>query len=168
MKQHSVPIVQLLEMPVGGSDRELKQKITTLKGGLARVRALQPFAWQSQDSDIADAAIIQLREMPTGGSDSTLKKEISPIRHALAKVLALRPVTWYWKTDKHNKALKYGFIAQEVEEVLPDLVTEAKWEDGTIKKHLSTNDMTPYLVSAIKEQQAEIQELRRAIERLKK
>ncbi len=52
--------------------------------------------------------------------------------------------------------LQYGFIAQEVEEAMPELVSEGTWNDGTQRKFLTTSDMMPYLVIAIKEQQAQI------------
>lgn len=107
-----------------------------------------------------DADIVQLVEMPNGGSDITLKKNVVNVDDVLARVLALRPVTWNWKTDNGGAPLKYGFIAQEVEELFPDLVEVREWTDGTQRKFLSTNDLLPYLVAAIKEQQDQIEELR--------
>lgn len=106
---------------------------------------------------------VQLLEMPNGGSDATLKKNIVEVVSALDRVLALRPVTWNWKTDAEGDGLKYGFIAQEVEEVFPDLVELKQWEDGTERKFLSTNDLMPYLIAALKEQQAQIVELRQKL-----
>lgn len=92
-------------------------------------------------------------EMPTGGaSDRRLKKDIAPLESSLQKVLALRPVTWYWKDDVKKETMQYGFIAQEVEEVFPEMVTEEKWHDGSDKKFLSAGGMTPHVVEAIKEQ----------------
>lgn len=131
--------------------------------------------------------VIQLKKMPTGGSDVTLKKGITILSGGLEKIRSLKPVTWYWKTDEKNEELNYGFIAQEVEDVLPDLVNDDTWHDGTTRKFLAVGDMTPYVVSAIKEQaddvstvnkqileligmiksqQAEIKELREALEKL--
>ncbi len=110
------------------------------------------------------ADIVQLVEMPNGGSDITLKKNIVHVDDVLARVLALQPITWNWRTEEDTAPLKYGFIAQEVEEVFPDLVQLKEWEDGTLRKFLSTNDLIPYLVAAIKEQQAELEDLRGQIE----
>lgn len=106
---------------------------------------------------------VQLLEMPNGGSDITLKKNIVEVASVLERVLSLRPVTWNWKTDKDGAPIKYGFIAQEVERLFPDLVEEKEWVDGTQRKYLSTNDMLPYLVAAIKEQQEQILELRQRL-----
>lgn len=107
--------------------------------------------------------IIQLVSMPNGGSDQTLKKNVQEIDEGLSKILALRPLTWNWKTDTDNEPVKYGFIAQEVEKLFPDLVQPGTWQDGTVRKHLATNDLVPYLVLAIQEQQAQINELKAKI-----
>ena len=78
----------------------------------------------------------------------------------LKSVLALRPVVWNWKDKRNGTQQEYGFIAQEVEEVLPDLVYIDTWTDGTQRKFLQTKAMLPYLIAAIKKQQEEIDELR--------
>jgi len=100
--------------------------------------------------------VIHLQKMPTGGSDATLKKGVTILSGGLQKIRALQPVTWYWKTDEKNEDLNYGFIAQEVENVLPDLVNDDTWHDGTTRKFVAVGDMTPYVVSAIKEQADDI------------
>lgn len=115
-----------------------------------------------------DTSVVQLMEMPNGGSDITLKKNVVEIAAALDRVLKLRPVTWNWKAGRDTKKVRYGFIAQEVEEVLPDLVEMNEWEDGTMRKFLSTNDILPYLVAAVKEQQTQIAELRDKLSKLDK
>lgn len=110
--------------------------------------------------------VVQLKKMPTGGSDVTLKKGIAVLSGGLEKVLSLRPVTWYWKTDEKNEDLNYGFIAQEVEEVLPELVNNETWHDGTTRKFLAVGDITPYVVSAIKEQAEGVTEVHKQIAEL--
>ncbi len=112
--------------------------------------------------------IVQLFEMPNGGSDARLKKEIQEIDNVLDQVTALRPVTWYWQTDGNDAQLKYGFIAQDVEKIFPDLIEEKEWEDGSIRKHMSAYDLIPYLTQALKEQQAQIAELQQQLKSLKK
>ena len=116
----------------------------------------------------SDTSVVQLMEMPNGGSDITLKKNVVEVVAALDKVLKLRPVTWNWKAGQDTKKLKYGFIAQEVEKVFPDLVEMNEWEDGTSRKFLSTNDMLPYLVAALKEQQEQIAQLQDRLSKLDK
>jgi hypothetical protein len=95
-------------------------------------------------------------------SDRTLKENIRDLETGLTEVMALKPRRFDWKNgDAQNVA---GFVAQEVEEVLPELVTDYvynKSEDGNdiIKKSLRMGDILPTLVKAIQEQQALIQSL---------
>jgi hypothetical protein len=96
---------------------------------------------------------------PTCGSDKTLKKDIASIDNSLELINSLNPVTYHWKTENATDPLQSGFIAQEVQAVLPELVTDNTWIDGSIKKFLSTNGMMPYVVGAIKEQSDLIQSL---------
>lgn len=112
-------------------------------------------------------SVVLLMEMSNGGSDLALKKNVVEISTELEQVLKLRPVTWNWRAGSDTK-LRYGFIAQEVEKVFPDLVEMKEWEDGTPRKFLSTNDMMPYLITALKEQQAQIAYLQDKLSKLDK
>jgi len=114
--------------------------------------------------------IIPLKEMPTGGSDITLKQDVVSLDGVLDKVLSLRPVRWRWKAAGKNGKPRYGFIAQEVEEIFPDLVSEEVWQgdetiqgDGSMRKHIASADLVPYLVSAVIEQQKQIDMLKKQI-----
>lgn len=111
--------------------------------------------------------LIHFKEMPTGGSDITLKKSIKPLKESLRSILDLRPVTWKWRQEEAGKGVQYGFVAQEVETVLPDLVSEEQWIDGTTRKFLAADKITPLLVAALQEQQKQIDDLRRELKRLK-
>ena len=103
--------------------------------------------------------LIKYKSMPTGGaSDRRLKKEVSPIKDALVKVLKLEPVTWKWK-DGGGK-VHYGFIAQDIEKILPELVSDEENKAGEVYKHVATGDIIPYLVAAINEQQEQFNKLR--------
>lgn len=105
--------------------------------------------------------LVYLQEMPTGGgSDQTLKENITNLPFILKNLLALRPVVWNWKDKTLGNQREYGFIAQEVEEVLPELVYTDTWVDGSKRKFLQTKALLPYLLAAIKQQQEEIDELR--------
>jgi hypothetical protein len=80
-------------------------------------------------------------------SDVNLKENINNIDDALNKVLNLRGVTFNWKDrNSGGNATKIGFIAQEVNEVVPELTHH----DG---KYMSVHykDVTALLVEAIKE-----------------
>lgn len=103
-------------------------------------------------------------------SDKRFKKDIKPIDGALKKVLELQGVTFNW--DKTVKAEMnfddknhIGFLAQDLEEVLPQVVFTA--EDEMKTKSVAYGDVVPVLVEAIKEQQQQIEDLRAELESLK-
>ena len=94
----------------------------------------------------------------TAISDQSLKTNIKPLETGLAEVMALQPRRYDWiNGDGENKA---GFIAQEVEQVLPDLVAPFKYNDDEIKLGLKMGDMIPTLVKAIQELKAEVDSLK--------
>ena len=91
-------------------------------------------------------------------SDVTLKENIKPLETGLDEVMKLKPRRFDWKNgDGKNIA---GFVAQEVEEILPDLVSDYKYNDNETKKSLKMGDMIPTLVKAIQELKAEIEILK--------
>ena len=95
-------------------------------------------------------------------SDVTLKTNVKDLETGLTEVMALKPRRFDWLNgDATNVA---GFIAQEVEQVLPELVMESVYsqdEEGNpiTKKNLKMGDILPTLVKAIQEQQALITQL---------
>ena len=87
-------------------------------------------------------------------SDRRTKTQISAISYGLNEVNELNPVTFFFNGDTSNKL--YGFIAQDVQSILPELVSESsnKAEDGTSYLTLKMGDMLPVLVKAIQELKA--------------
>lgn len=92
-------------------------------------------------------------------SDRSLKAEISPLEGALSKILSLQGVSFSWKKDGKRSV---GLIAQDVENVFPELVGEAH---GT--KSVQYANLVAPLIEAIREQQRQIDELREEVEALK-
>lgn len=94
-------------------------------------------------------------------SDKKFKKDIKPIENALKSIEAIDGKTYSWDREK-NKEMNFdagghsGFIAQELEKVLPHLVITG----GNGDKAVNYMELLPYLVEAIKEQQAQINELK--------
>ena len=86
-------------------------------------------------------------------SDVNWKKNIQDITYGVDKILQLKPITFNWLNEDYGDRLNIGFIAQEVEEIIPNIVTTA--EDGT--KSLAITDLIPVLTKAIQEQQAMIE-----------
>ncbi len=94
-------------------------------------------------------------------SDRRLKTNIQTIPNALDKVLEMRGVTYAWK-DGRETGDRMGFIAQEVEPILPQVV-DNKNDHYTMQYA----PITAVLVEAVKEQQMQIEELRIKNEELK-
>jgi len=87
-------------------------------------------------------------------SDINLKENIETVENSLEIVTSLRGVKFDWK---ENHKASYGVIAQELEEVLPDLV---------ITKELKTvnyNGLIGVLIEAVKELKKEIEELKKQL-----
>ncbi|EKE28750.1 MAG: hypothetical protein ACD_3C00020G0002 [uncultured bacterium (gcode 4)] len=104
----------------------------------------------------------------TNLSDQRYKKNIETIENPLDIISKLRWVTFDWRKDEFkNKNFtswqKVWFIAQEVERVLPQAVTTDK--EGY--KWVEYANLTAVLVEAVKEQQKQIQELKKEIASLK-
>jgi hypothetical protein len=112
----------------------------------------------------------------SSASDLRLKKNITEITNALDLVQRLRGVHFEWREPSERtvgQALdlpvgkpRIGFIAQEVEQVVPEAVTPPpSGSNGTYT--LSETGLIPVLVEAVKAQQAEIEQLRAEMTALK-
>ena len=99
-------------------------------------------------------------------SDKRLKNNITPIQNPLEKLKKINGYTFDWieKKDIHsNKGNDIGVIAQEIEEVLPEITTTR--DNGY--KAVRYEKLTPFLISCIKDQQTQIQSLQSQIDELK-
>jgi hypothetical protein len=82
-------------------------------------------------------------------SDQTLKKDIVAVPdEMLEKILSLQPVTYHWNSENPSDPTHIGFIAQQVEQVFPDLVTT---DSHTGLKSLNYTGLIPYTVKAVQE-----------------
>jgi hypothetical protein len=97
----------------------------------------------------------------TNPSDKRLKDNIENIGWGLNEILKLRPVSYTWKNDIVSQGTQFGFIAQEVQEVMPESVKEF----GEEEQYLGLEKEAIYvtLVKAIQEQQVQIEELKQLI-----
>ena len=89
-------------------------------------------------------------------SQREMKTNIEPIENILPAVLQLQGVSFDWKKDKNEKN-HYGLIAEDVEKILPNLVSHD--EEGKAQG-IQYSKMTAVLLEAIKEQQIQIDELK--------
>jgi hypothetical protein len=88
-------------------------------------------------------------------SDIALKENVQPIENALHKVLNMFGVSFQWKL---NKTKSLGVIAQEVERVVPEIVSSANGH-----KTVSYDSIIPLLIEAIKDQQSQIDQLKKRL-----
>lgn len=133
-------------------------------------------------------------------SDMKLKKNIIGIDNALEKILRLSPSNYEFNTDNYkevnlSKGSHYGFIAQDIEKVFPELVSESsivtsrsnnnrqtrnqlnsnitnekEQEEVVLTENIKTVnyiEIIPILTKAIQEQQKQIEELKLEIQKLK-
>ena len=91
-------------------------------------------------------------------SDKKFKEDIGQVEEALAKINSLNGVTYHFKQAKNDSTARqlpegkqYGLIAQEVQEVLPELVIED--EEGYLA--VNYTGMIPVLIEAMKALQAD-------------
>jgi len=91
-------------------------------------------------------------------SDIALKENIRDLDYGLKEILALKPTRFLFKPTGEEGI---GFVAQEVEKIIPEVVSG---EEG--HKGISYGGLTPVLVKAIQEQQKQIEELKTKLTQL--
>ena len=117
-------------------------------------------------------------------SDERLKTSITPIENAVDKLNAFQAVNFKWKYGSEEKRTKnnIGFLAQEVNEVVPEAVDSHDNEDFKLVDHpvhegqkqaqnswgVRKTVLIPVLVKAVQELSIEVTELKKEIEELKK
>ncbi|MEO5646546.1 MAG: tail fiber domain-containing protein [Candidatus Paceibacterota bacterium] len=169
-------------LAAGGSSAA---QVTLLPSGYLGIKATAP-AYLLQVGDSSVAGIVARFENSTGtcdinpttsslvcSSDMNLKKNITLLadntsawnfntnitfanQSVLNKLLALTPVNYNWKTEADSVTRHPGFIAQEVEQVFPELVST---DPITGLKSLNYTGMIPYTIEAIKEMNLNIQNI---------
>jgi hypothetical protein len=109
----------------------------------------------------ADADVVAFST--TTGSDRRLKKNIKDLPYGLDDVLKLRAVEFDWKEKRGGKH-DIGVIAQEIQEVIPEVVNEVKTigkSSEELESHLSVDygKIVSVLIKAVQEQQEQINKL---------
>ena len=136
-------------------------------------------------------------------SDERLKEDIADVESAISRLQQLQPKSYRYKASLKKLGLKtgkkhYGFLAQDIESVMPELVSEVRYPEvpegvtedevaaeenepghpgsrpsdafraGETYKSIDYIGMIAFLTQAIKEQQAQIEALRQEVEELKR
>jgi Chaperone of endosialidase len=103
-------------------------------------------------------------------SDSVAKKNITPLSNSLDKIKNLRGVSFDWNESivprkAKSEGRQIGLIAQEVEEIVPEVVTTEIVENQDLKS-VNYALLTSLLIEAVKEQQKQIEELNVTVKEL--
>ena len=97
-------------------------------------------------------------------SDSRLKDICGNIVDGLSKITQLNPITFNYKSDPSDQYLRFGFIAQEVQPIFPEIINT----DNSPEQYLSLQEepLIPWLVACIKQLNEKITILESRIESL--
>ena len=95
-------------------------------------------------------------------SDIRLKKNFTSIENPLKKLKAINGYYYYWKSGS-DTSRQIGVIAQEVEKVLPEIISEN--DDGY--KSVDYSKLTPLLIEVVKNQNTTVTKQQTTIEELK-
>lgn len=112
--------------------------------------------------------------------DREIKKNVMELNTPLKKLLQLEPKVFEYNTEKYKHlklqpGKKYGFMVDNIQTIFPELVTTKQssymfgknvYRDAEIKT-IDVTSLIPVLVASIKEQQAEIEKLKKEIAELK-
>jgi hypothetical protein len=115
--------------------------------GNARIRSIGSGAYVGPVNRSSDGTLT------TATSDIHFKENIEPLDNSLDAILNLRGVSFTWISDP-GMGRRVGFIAQEVEKVIPELVFTNP-ADGY--KGVNYSEMSAVIVEAMKDQQKQIE-----------
>lgn len=113
----------------------------------------------------------------TAASDMRLKEDIVDVKDAINTIQKLKPKSYQFKTEEFPtmdlaEGTKMGFLAQELEAVLPELVSTGAEVSSTLgesfnSKSVNYIELIPLLTKAIQEQQEMIENLKKEVQELK-
>jgi Chaperone of endosialidase/Head domain of trimeric autotransporter adhesin len=102
----------------------------------------------------------------TQNSDIRLKKNIVPLTFSLNKLTQLNGYTYNWISIDKDPKQQIGLIAQEVQKLYPQLVSEIKKENGETSLAVNYIGLIPVMIESIKEQQKQINELKLLVQKI--
>jgi hypothetical protein len=96
-------------------------------------------------------------------SDRRLKRNIHTLHYGLKEIMSLQPVSYNWIDPAASKETQLGLVAQDLRKTIPEAVNGDEQ-----KETLSVNytDLIPVLINAVKEQQQQIDELKKKVKAL--
>ncbi|RFZ95296.1 tail fiber domain-containing protein [Mucilaginibacter conchicola] len=113
-------------------------------------------------------------------SDKQIKTSTAPITNSLNYIAQLKPISYSYDQQQYKQlhlpgGTQYGFIAADVKQVLPSVVdAKNNWypagkgnQRAITTPEVDLQKLVPLLVSAIQEQQAQIEQLKLEVQQLK-
>lgn len=119
--------------------------------------------------DIQNDGTIKIVNAIVPNSDIRLKKNFEKINNATEVIQKLNPLRYDFRYDEMKelglpKTRQFGLIAQEVEKILPELVSQGAEENGKVGyKGINYTGLIPILIRGMQEQQAEIESLKKKL-----
>lgn len=125
--------------------------------------------------------VLGLRSEAQQLTDNAIKTNVTPIENPLQVIRALQPMSFEYKTTEYRHlklptGTRFGFMAEDFQRVLPGLVYNKPYSymagknatrNATIKS-IDMESLIPVLIASLKEQQAQIDQLKAEIEVLKR
>jgi trimeric autotransporter adhesin len=105
----------------------------------------------------SDGAYIQV-------SDKNLKKDITALQSSLQKINTLVPYQYHYLDNSNSDNYSIGFIAQDVQKIYPDAVSEKVLKDGKTQLGANYQYFTVLAIKGLQEQQMNIETQNKKIE----
>jgi hypothetical protein len=138
---------------------QIADYLTLTSGGNVGIGTTSPSYKLHVEGNVSGISIYASHDI-AAFSDITVKKEVKRIENAIEKVKELNGYT-YVRTDDETGTRRAGVIAQEVQKVLPEVVSANP--DGTL--NVAYSNMIALLIEGMKEQQKEIDELKKLLKK---
>jgi hypothetical protein len=120
-------------------------------------------SWRRSGGEYGSVSVSTSGTTYNTSSDIRLKTDINPIEDSVEKVRAMNPVLHKWKNNISADAV-HGFIAQEMQEVIPEAVTGDPNSEDMMS--MDYGRITPVIVAALQNALKEIDELKTRIDDL--
>jgi hypothetical protein len=154
---------------MSGSNVQSSSGFSVTNGSSAAVFQLDRINFNSSNYYVLNASSVGVNLVNgatswAAQSDERFKTDLVPIDNGLEKISTLRAVTGRYTSDDESVSRSF-LIAQDVQKVLPEAVSESDDEDKTLT--LRYQEVIPLLVSALKESKERIEALEEEVQTLK-
>jgi len=161
------PLLQFSESASTGITSGMSLEYNGFASGVSNYMAVNSVAGSPVFRVYSGGNIQSTGNVTAYASDARLKTNIKPIESALEKVQLLRGVEFDWRDDVEEKGFnpsmshETGVIAQEVQEVIPDAVVPAPFDENYLT--VQHEKIIPLLIESVKELTAQVEELQKKL-----